>query len=39
MNKADSERRRKRASGKNLRDALIKRREIYFDLLVSGVQH
>jgi hypothetical protein len=27
---------RKRATGKNLREALIKRREAYFDLLVSG---
>ena len=31
-----SERARKRATGKNLREALIKRREAYFDLLVSG---
>ena len=34
--KPTSERARKRASGKNLREALIKRRETYFDLLVSG---
>jgi hypothetical protein len=33
------ERARKRASGKNLREALIKRREMYFDLLVSGLQY
>ena len=31
-----SERARKRAVGKILREALIKRREMYFDLLVSG---
>jgi hypothetical protein len=31
-----SERARKRTSGENLREALIKRRETYFDLLVSG---
>ena len=31
-----SERARKRAAGKILREALIKRREMYFDLLVSG---
>src|SRR5580693_2626167 len=31
-----SERARKRAVGKTRREALIKRREIYFDLLVSG---
>jgi hypothetical protein len=31
-----SERARKRAAGKTLREALIKRRETYFDLLVSG---
>ena len=31
-----SERARKRAAGKILREALIKRRETYFDLLVSG---
>ena len=31
-----SERARKRASSKNLREALIKRREMYFDLLLSG---
>src|SRR5580693_6211989 len=31
-----SERARKRALGKTLREALIKRRETYFDLLVSG---
>ena len=31
-----SERARKRAVGKILREALIKRRETYFDLLVSG---
>jgi hypothetical protein len=31
-----SERARKRAAGKILREALIKRREAYFDLLVSG---
>jgi AraC-like DNA-binding protein len=31
-----SERARKRAAGKTLRDTLIKRREAYFDLLVSG---
>ena len=34
--KPTSERARKRASGENLREALIKRREAYFDLLVSG---
>src|ERR1700722_9709784 len=34
--KPTSERARKRASGKTLREALIKRRETYFDLLVSG---
>jgi hypothetical protein len=27
---------RKRAAGKIRREALIKRREVYFDLLVSG---
>ena len=31
-----SERARKRAAGKTRREALIKRRETYFDLLVSG---
>ncbi len=31
-----SERARKRAAGKTLREALINRRETYFDLLVSG---
>ena len=31
-----SERARKRAAGKILREGLIKRREAYFDLLVSG---
>ena len=31
-----SKRARKRAAGKNLREGLIKRREAYFDLLVSG---
>src|SRR6202021_3525649 len=31
-----SERARKRAGGKILREALIKRKEAYFDLLVSG---
>jgi hypothetical protein len=34
--KPTSERARKRATGKNLREPLIKRRETYFDLLVSG---
>ena len=34
--KPTSEQVRKRASGKNLREPLIKRRETYFDLLVSG---
>jgi hypothetical protein len=34
--KATSEWARKRAAGKILREALIKRRETYFDLLVSG---
>ena len=34
--KPASERARKRAAGKILREALIKRREVYFDLLVSG---
>jgi hypothetical protein len=34
--KPTSERARKRAAGKILREALIKRREAYFDLLVSG---
>jgi hypothetical protein len=34
--KPSSERARKRAAGKVLREALIKRRETYFDLLVSG---
>ena len=34
--KPPSERARKRAAGKILREALIKRREVYFDLLVSG---
>jgi hypothetical protein len=34
--KSTSERARKRAVGKILREALIKRREAYFDLLVSG---
>ena len=34
--KPASERARKRAAGKILRKALIKRRETYFDLLVSG---
>jgi DNA-binding CsgD family transcriptional regulator len=34
--KATSEWARKRAAGKILREALIKRREAYFDLLVSG---
>jgi hypothetical protein len=33
---SSSERARKRASGKKLREALIKRRETYCDLLVSG---
>jgi hypothetical protein len=31
-----SERARKRAAGKTRREALVKRRETYFDLLVSG---
>src|ERR1700722_12742012 len=34
--KPTSERARKRAAGKIRREALIKRREAYFDLLVSG---
>jgi DNA-binding CsgD family transcriptional regulator len=34
--KPTSEWARKRAAGKILREALIKHREIYFDLLVSG---
>ena len=34
--KQTSERARKRTAGKILREALIKRREAYFDLLVSG---
>jgi hypothetical protein len=34
--KPTSERARKRAVGKTRREALIKRRETYFDLLVSG---
>ena len=34
--KPTSERARKRAAGKIRREALIKRRETYFDLLVSG---
>jgi hypothetical protein len=34
--KPTSERARKRAAGKILREMLIKRREAYFDLLVSG---
>jgi hypothetical protein len=34
--KLTSERARKRAAGKLRREALIKRREAYFDLLVSG---
>src|SRR3984885_6528698 len=34
--KQTSERARKRTAGKVLREALIKRREAYFDLLVSG---
>ncbi len=34
--KPTSERAHKRAAGKKLREALIKRRETYFDLLVSG---
>jgi hypothetical protein len=34
--KLTSERARKRAAGKFRREALIKRREAYFDLLVSG---
>jgi hypothetical protein len=34
--KLTSQRARKRASGKTLREALMKRRETYFDLLVSG---
>ena len=34
--KPTSERARKRAAGKILREALIKRREAFFDLLVSG---
>jgi hypothetical protein len=34
--KAASERERKRAAGKIIREALIKKREAYFDLLVSG---
>ena len=34
--KLTSERARKRAAGKFRREALIKRREVYFDLLVSG---
>jgi hypothetical protein len=34
--KVTSERARKRAAGKIIREALIKKREAYFDLLVSG---
>jgi transposase len=34
--KAPSERERKRAAGKIIREALIQKREAYFDLLVSG---
>jgi hypothetical protein len=34
--KPTSEWARKRAAGKKLREALIKRQETYFDLLVSG---
>src|SRR6476660_7676933 len=34
--KPTSERERKRAAGKSIREALIERQEAYFDLLVSG---